>query len=471
VLLNGYQLSKYSRSQKEAAGLEVLGKLDPVHSAGYDSKFHEFHESCLSGTRKSIIRDIMRWAQDPQGQPVFWLNGLAGTGKSAIARTVSELASNCGILGASFFCSRRHPDRKVLKHIFPTLAYQLACLYPRFRDHLVKVIERDPSVAHSSLISQLMDLLVDPLSATDISCVIVIDALDECIDDQPASAILSVLDRLVNKLPLVKFFITGRPEPRIRSGFCLPLLEPFTQVFRLHEVDSTSVGDDIRLYLTEKLTGMMKTRSDLELSEVWPWDEAISILVKKSSGWFAFASALVRFVGSEHNDPREQLRSIVSKVDDTSHEGASGIDFLYSQVLRDALFGIEEESVLVNVKRILSAVVLAVDPLSRDGLAKLLNIDSTVISTTLRGLHSVISVPTDGTDEIHIFHQSFSDFLQDPNRCRDSKFHVDCSTRYGDMVNTLASSPPTTDEDSPQSSPVSSHHLLGTTCGILNDSC
>jgi len=328
-----------------------------------------------------------------------------------------------------------------------------------------------------------VNLLVDPLFATEISCVVVIDALDECVDDQPASAILSVLGRLVSKLPLVKFFITGRPEPRIRSGFHLPLLEPFTQVFYLHEVDPTSVGDDIRLYLTEELTGMMKTRSDLELSEVWPSDEDISILVKKSSGWFAFASTLVRFVGSEHNDPREQLRSIVSKVDDTSHEGASGIDFIYSQVLRDAFFGIEEESLLVNVKRILSAVVLAVDPLSRDGLAKLLNIDSTVISTTLRGLHSVISVPTDGTEEIHIFHQSFSDFLQDPDRCRDSRFHVDCSTRYGDMaknrlglageleVNPPASSPPTTDDDSQQSSPVSSHHLLGTTCGILNDSC
>jgi hypothetical protein len=195
-------------------------------------------------------------------------------------------------------------DRKVLKNIFPTLAYQLACRYPRFRDHLVKVIKRDPSVAHSSLISQLKDLLVDPLSATGISCVIVIDALDECVDDQPASAILSVLGRLVNKLPLVKFFITGRPEPRIRSGFRLPLLEPFTQTFLLHEVDPTSVGGDIRLYLTEKLTAIAKRRSDLDLPEAWPSDEDIAALVKKSSGLFIFASTVTRFIESEHHEPR-----------------------------------------------------------------------------------------------------------------------------------------------------------------------
>jgi len=376
----------------------------------------------------------MRWAQNTQDQPVFWLNGLAGTGKSTIAQTFSEMASDHDILGASFFCSRDYLDRKVLKNIFPTLAYQLACRYPRLRDHLIRVIKRDPSVAHSSLISQLKDLLVDPLSVTGISCVVIIDALDECVDDQPASAILSVLGRLVSKLPLVKFFITGRPEPRIRSGSRLPLLEPFTQIFLLHEVDPTSVGSDIRLYLTEKLTATAKRRSGLDLPEAWPSDEDIAVLVKKSSGLFIFASTVARFIESEHHEPRERLRLIISKADDTSHEGASGIDSLYSQVLRDAFFGIDEESVFVDLKRILSAVVLALNPLSRDGLVQLLDIDSAVISTRLRHLHSVILVPADGSKEIRVFHKSFPDFLQDPGRCRDPRFHFDSQTRHGDMA-------------------------------------
>jgi len=376
----------------------------------------------------------MSWAKNPQDQPVFWLNGLAGTGKSTIAQTFSEMANSDNILGASFFCSRDYSERKMLKNIFPTLGYQLACRYPRFRAHLVKVIKRDPSVAHKSLISQLGDLLVDPLSATGISCVIVIDALDECVDDQPASAILSVLGRLISKLSLMKFFITGRPEPRIRSGFRLPLLKPFTHIFLLHEVDPTSVEADIRLYLTEKLTAIATQRSCLDLPEAWPSDEEITALVQKSSGLFIFASTVARFVESEYHEPRERLRLIVTEVDDTSHEGASGIDSLYFQVLRDAFSGIDEGSVFVNLKHILSAVVLALNPLSRDGLVKLLGIESAVISTTLRHLHSILLIPTDGSKAIRVFHKSFPDFLQDPSRCPDPRFHIDFPTHHGDMT-------------------------------------
>jgi WD40 repeat protein len=424
-------LSKYSRSPQEAVDLEVLEKLNPVHDAGYQA---DHHELCLNGTRESTLGAITIWAKNPQDQPVFWLNGLAGTGKSTIAQTFSEMANSDNILGASFFCSRDYLERKELKNIFPTLAYQLACRYPRFRDHLIKAIKRDPSVGHNSLISQFRSLVMDPLAATGISCVIVIDALDECIDDQPASAILSVLGRLVGKLPLVKFFITGRPEPRIRSGFRLPLLEPFTQVFLLHEVASASVEGDIRLYLTEKLGAMAKRRSGLDLPQPWPSDEDITVLAKKSSGLFIFASTVARFIESEHHEPRERLRLIVSKADDTSHEGASGIDSLYSQVLRDAFSGVDEEAVFANLKRILSAVVLALNPLSRDGLVKLLDIDSALISTTLRHLHSVILVPSDGSEKIRVFHKSFPDFLQDPDRCQNPRFHIDCPTRHEDMV-------------------------------------
>ena len=126
---------------------------------------------------------MMQWVKDPQERRVFWLNGLAGTGKSTIAQTFSEMVARDGTLGASFFCSRDYLNRKELKNIFPTLAYQLACRYPRFRKRIAGLIKKDPTIAHASLISQLEDLLAKPLSEENISCAIVIDALDECIDD------------------------------------------------------------------------------------------------------------------------------------------------------------------------------------------------------------------------------------------------------------------------------------------------
>ena len=376
----------------------------------------------------------MLWAMSPRDQNVFWLNGLAGTGKSTIAQSFSEMVANEGILGASFFCSRDYLDRRELKNIFPTLAYQLAHRYPHFRNHIICTIKKDPTIAHTSLISQLENLLVNPLSEAKVSCVIVIDALDECIDDQPASAILSVLGRFSKQLPLVKFFITGRPEPRIRTGFRLPLLKPLTQIFLLHEVESSSVDNDIQLYLTQRLTTIAKQRSDLKLPDLWPCDDEIMALTKKSSGLFIFASTLVRFIGSEHHQPNERLQLVTSESSGTTHEGIAGIDSLYSQVLLHAFPDVYEFKVFDDMRRVLGAIVVAFNPLSQRELSTILNIPTTLVSTTLRHLHSVILIPADENKEIRIFHKSFPDFLQDDRRCTDPRFHINPVTHHSGMV-------------------------------------
>ena len=152
---------------------------------------------------------------------VYWLNGLAGTGKTTIAQSVAERMFADGRLGASFFCSRYFEDRGNLHFIFPTLAIQLARRYPKFRSIFVPLVRSDPGIAHESLYNQMNKLIVGPLKQSSISAVVVIDALGECKDEEPASAIPSVLGQFVSRIPKVKFFVTGRPEPRIREGFRL----------------------------------------------------------------------------------------------------------------------------------------------------------------------------------------------------------------------------------------------------------
>jgi hypothetical protein len=405
--------------------------LEPVRNAGYQAGHHD---KCLPGTREPVLQKIMSWAKNPRDQNVFWLNGLAGTGKSTIAQSFSDAVAGDGFLGASFFCSRDYLDRRELKNIFPTLAHQLACRYPRFRRHIITSIKKDPTLAHASLLSQFEDLLVKPLSVETISCVIIIDALDECIDDQPASAILSILGRFAKQLPLVRFFITGRPEPRVRSGFRLPLLEPLTEIFLLHGVELSSVDNDIRLYLTQRLTTITKRRSDLDLPNPWPRDNEIDTLTKKSSGLFIFASTLARFIESEHHEPNERLQLVLSEADSTMHEGRAGIDSLYSQVLLHAFSDACEPAVFDNLRRVLGAIVLAFNPLSRKALSTILGLSAARISTTLRHLHSVILIPADETKEIRIFHKSFPDFLQDRERCTNLRFYIDSKTHHGDIV-------------------------------------
>jgi hypothetical protein len=269
-------------------------------------------QGCLGGTRGDVLQQLDNWLEDAQGQRVFWLNGLAGTGKSTIAQTFAEITFAEGKLGASFFCSRGFEDRSNLRAIFPTLAFQLAYRYPSFREQLLQVLRANPGVGRQSLCSQMEKVIVGPFKSTHISTLIIIDALDECRDEEPASAILSILSRYAGQIPSVKFFITGRPEPRIRSGFRLESLLPITEVFKLHEVKPEAVNSDIRLFFQTKLTSLAKTRSDCDLMEDWPSPSDIEILCMKAAGFFIYASTVIKFVTSKTHTPTEQLNRITS---------------------------------------------------------------------------------------------------------------------------------------------------------------
>jgi hypothetical protein len=415
---------------QEATDTEILAKLEPVRNAWYHACLHD---GCLPGTRESVLQDILLWAKNPQGQNVFWLNGLAGTGKSAIARSFSETIANDESLGASFFCSRDYINRKELKDIFPTLAHQLAYRYPHFQSHIIRILKKDPTLTHTSLISQFKNLLVNPLSAIGISCVIVIDALDECIDHQPASAILSVLGQFAKHLPLIKFFITSRPEPQIRTGFRLPLLEPLTQTFLLHKVKPSSVDSDIRLYLTQRLTTIAERGSGLRRPGLWPNDNEIKALTKKSSGLFIFASTLVSFIGSEHHKPGERLQLVLSETSGTTHEGRAGLDSLYMSIFQEAFLGDHTDNATM-VRSVLSAVVLTANPLSTSSITTLIGISHAQVHTILRPFHSILVLSVDSNHPVQPLHKSFTDFITDPSRCVNTQFHIPPNHYHTELV-------------------------------------
>jgi WD40 repeat protein len=387
-------------------------------------------EGCLRGTRVDVLLQLEHWLEDRNGQHMFWLNGLAGTGKSTIAQTFAEIMFAEGKLGASFFCSRNFEDRSNIQAIFPTLALQLAYRYPPFREQLLRVLRANPGVGQESLCSQLEKVIVGPFKASHISTLIIIDALDECKDIEPASAILSVLSRYVDEIPEVRFFITGRPEPRIRSGFRLKLLRPITEVLKLHEVKPEVVDGDIKLFFQTQLASLAKDRSDCDLTEDWPTSSDIEILCKKAAGFFIYASTVVKFIASEHDLPTEMLALITSPLQSTTKEGMSGVDQLYTKVLEQAFQGVctDNSQRYFRFRAVVGAVLLVFNPLSTKALSDLLRVPST--STALRSLHSLLLVPDNIEDPVHIYHKSFPDFLTDPNRCKDKQFLVDPSAHH-----------------------------------------
>ena len=365
---------------------------------------------------------------------MFWLNGLAGTGKSTIAQTFAEISFADGELGASFFCSRDFEDRSNLQVIFPTLAFQLAYRYLPFRERLIQVLRANPDVGRESLCSQMEKIIVFTLKASRIRTLIIIDALDECKDEEPASAFLSVLSRYVDEIPNVKFFITGRPEPRIRSGFRLESLRPITEALRLHSVERSLVDGDIKLFFRTQLTDIAKARSDCNFTQDWPSESEINILCKKATGFFIYASTVVKFVASKNRTPTGQLDQIVSLPQSTAHEGRSGIDLLYTQVLEQAIddMDADTEEIYSRFRTVVGAVLLVLNPLSTTALSDLLKVCD--ISTTLRPLHSLLLVPDTTEDPIQAFHKSFPDFLMDPVRCQDEHFFVDPAGHHAEIL-------------------------------------
>ena len=397
---------------------------------------HNDHKGCLEGTRETVLDEIEYWIREPTSPQVYWLNGLAGTGKTAIAQSIAERTFADGRLGASFFCSRDYQDWSNLHLIFPTLAVQLARRYSDFRSHFVPRVRRDPGIAHGSLYNQMDKLIFDPLRKSKISTVIIIDALDECADEEPASAILSVLGQFVSKTPMVKFLVTGRPEPRIREGFRLPLLAEVTDVFVLHEVEPSQVQKDIRLFFDHSFE-LVRRRTGLE---DWPTREQLDLLCKRAAGLFVYAVATVKFVDKQYADPSEQLDLLLQLPDSsvrearTSFNTNSTLDSLYTSIFQGAFGDSNDPDIDPRVRSVIGAVVLAATPLPPSAIATLLCLRPKGVFRLLSSVQSFLILSDDIDCPVRPFHKSFPDFIVDPDRCTNKRFYISPSHHHSQLL-------------------------------------
>jgi len=351
---------------------------------------------------------------------------LAGTGKSTIAQTIAERFSAEGQLGASFFCSRDFEDRSNLHFIFPTLAVQLARRYTEFRSIVIPLVQSDPGIASESLYNQMEKLIVQPIKKSAVSTVIVIDALDECREEEPASTILSVLGQFVSRIPETKFFVTGRPESQIREGFRLRPLAPMTDVFVLHEVELGQVNNDIRLFFRHRFTELASRRRGLD---GWPTVDQLDLLCERTAGLFIYAVATVRFIDHKNNSPKKQLdRLLLSPqsgvfVGKTKFKANATLDSLYTSILQEA-FGDDDPEDDPKIRSVLGAVILAMYPLPPSAIAALLDFDTEEVFRPLSSVHSLLVLQDDFDQPVRPFHKSFPDFIIDPARCANPRFCV-----------------------------------------------
>ncbi|KAF3263895.1 hypothetical protein TWF128_001531 [Orbilia oligospora] len=158
-----------------------LDKIPYARSAAFDSFAQQFDPKCHPDTRKELLSQIENWAKGSDRKGIFWLNCVAGTGKSTISRTVaqrfsrsSKVGSNVNnnsiseksetiYLGASFFFKRGENERDNASKLFTTIAVQLSQELPELVPYIKHAIQEEPDIAAKSLGRQFELLVFDPL--------------------------------------------------------------------------------------------------------------------------------------------------------------------------------------------------------------------------------------------------------------------------------------------------------------------
>ena len=388
--------------------------------AEYDAASPAPRNGCTEDTRKTILDALRTWASDNATTKVYWLNGMAGTGKTTIAYSFSEILSDNESLGGSFFSSHLRVDTSDVRCIIPTICLQLAAKksLPSFSDHILNVVEGTPDCKSWRIAKQFQNFIVKPLTAAyrdtskTVFPVIVLDALDECSDQSLVAELLSVILKHSTSLP-VKFFITSRPEIRIKESFVKPWSH---SNFILHEVEREIVKADIELYIKEWLN-MHDSGYD------WPHFE-VERLVDMSGALFIYAATVCKYIAQKGTPGMaERLSDVVNSKLEATSDVTHPLNILYERIL-DAAFAFTNERERKTIDIVLSAVIYVYSPLSINGISALMEIPVKHIETALSSLHSLIYIPSQGPNmPISTFHASFYDFIS--NQIHLSKHYLD----------------------------------------------
>ncbi|KAJ7797434.1 hypothetical protein B0H13DRAFT_718487 [Mycena leptocephala] len=409
------------------AGLHILYRA-AAGDATHDSEDRFPQPRCHPETRTKILDVLGKWtcgiepredwnkdevssSSDDKYSPILWLHGPAGAGKSAIAQTLCQKLEEEGRLGASFFFKRGHPSRGHAKRLFATIAYQLALVVPNLNRHISQSVEANPSLVDKSIPTQLQKLIVEPCrqNTSTHMLVVVIDGLDECEDQKVQQEILCLIGRAVTEqqLPL-RFLIASRPESHIREIFT-GMLNNIHCPVNVHQS-----FDDVKKYLLDEFTRIHRDHraTMARVPYPWPTPEIIHKLVHNSSGYFIYASTIIKFVDDKKFRPTERLAIISRMTDPLSESPFASLDQLYTQILSQ----VDARPQLLKILMVIAAKIV----LSPARIEQLLELEEGDVRLALCGLHSVIS----GLEEdnyydlwgLNFHHASFRDFLQDPGR-------------------------------------------------------
>jgi len=348
---------------------------------------------------------------------------MAGTGKTTIAYSFSEILDEKQSLVGTFFASHLRVDTSDVRCIVPTISLQLARYLPSVSHLILDVVEANPDCSSWRITKQFLNFIVKPFTGAYrdtkevvVLPVIVIDALDECSDQSLVTELLSVILKHSASLP-VKFFITSRPEIRLKESFNKSWAH---SNFILHEVEKEIVKADIELYIKACLVDgqIWLNRHD------WPPQAEVERLVNMSGTLFIYAATVCKYIAQKGSSSMPQrLSDVVNLTLEVTSGVTHPLDMLYERIL-DAVYAFTNQKERINIDMVLTAAVYVYNPLSMMAISALMEMPIEHIVAALSSLHSLIYIPSQSPDmPISIFHASFHDFIS--NQILSSKHYLD----------------------------------------------
>jgi hypothetical protein len=367
----------------------------------------------MEGTRRDILERIDAWATDLDAPNILWLKGHPGVWKSAISASVVEQLAVAKRLGSRFFFQRQTAASMTTSALWRTVAYDLARQYPTIRKHLLAALKEDETMPAIVDAEKLFRRLIEQpiLASEEIPLqrlpVVVIDALDECggLGGQH-SEVREDLMRTIgswSRLPgRFKLVVTSRNENDIAEVFSGTGHHPI-EISAGQTVEEQS-SEDIRMFIASQLQRRVVNRYRDDLSPNWPGPRIVRDLADKAAGLFIWAQTVVKFISL--GEPQQRLNLVLEG------SGTGDMNTLYSQILNIA-FGQASKEEIETFRRVLGTVILAKVPLSFLSLRLLLSLEAPTVRHICNGLQSIL----ESRETLQFHHQSFVDFLIDPDRC------------------------------------------------------
>jgi hypothetical protein len=352
----------------------------------------------MKGTRQSILNEVISWvANEPGSSNIYWIYGSPGIGKTSLAHSICKALDERNQLIGAFFCQRDDTNSSEPKNILPTLIYKLAESSPTFRRVVAERLRSRPNLTTESMEdTHFLDFFLSlPSQPTEHTRAFVIDALDECGNDQNRQDVLKALTDAAALAPWLKIIITSRPEADI-DRFFHGLTSSSQSLYDL--ATDQKASDDLQTFARSQFDLLA---SRWRIPTPWPEESDFNRLISRANGLFIFIKTLILAL-EKCEDAEVSLKETLRGSAGTGLESLYG---LYSSILKAH----------INFSGFWRMIVVITTaqyrPLRKETIARLTGVKPNLVEKWVDALSSLLYQDEGTNGAIRVRHLSISDFF------------------------------------------------------------